>query len=556
MNCQQPQVTLAYVDKKQITVDASNHKFQHWDYNYALTVYAAQGATKKTVLALLESYRENLIHQPAFLVALTRAVDTFRVYTDNIIALLERIEKNSGMKLSALETIGEVTKLTKTGKKNSLQTESKARKNFGFDKPTIERMIEALNQDAEKIATDFLGKPASRAPTYLQFGSNKGSLRVTIQGSKSGLWNDFSGEFSQHGKTGGNMFQFLQILGGMSKKEALEYSARRFGFMKEGEVNPDKKENSQWKKESEKRLKSQQIAEQKQQEKRMQFARKLAEESKPIEGTLAEKYLKEQRGIILNSYPSDIRFHEGVYSKLNEKTYPAMLVLVRDKDGNIRAVQATYLDSDCKKIDKNSHAIQKQTFGVLGGSAVTVKGTKSGSTLIVEGVETGLSLAQACPEKDVKILLGKSNLLHINAKDISKNITFCLDNDGKNIREDKIIFESAKRLREAGKQVNLVVPTTLGNIKQDYNDVLKKSGVEPIKQDIQKAVSFHDFYQNRPLNTRISQAIPQDKINQFAREMTNQSLKAEQRLLSAHRQINSPDLNKPIVRQPQVDREI
>lgn len=233
-----------------------------------------------------------------------------------------------------------------------------------------------------------------------------------------------------------------------------------------------------------------------------------------------------------------------------------MLVIARDKEGNVKAVQATYLDSTGKKIDKNLHAIQKQTFGLLSASVVTVKGTKSRSVLIAEGVETGLSLAQACPDKDVKILLGKSNLLHIDSKNTPKNITFCLDNDAKNIKDDKIIYEATRRLHEAGKHVNLVMPTQLGNIKQDYNDILKKAGVEPIKRDIHKAASFHDFYQNKQLNTSTSHPVSQDKINQISREMTNQSFKEEQKLLSACRQINSPDLNKSIVKQSQIEREI
>lgn len=555
--------TLEYADKKQITMDLTKSPSQHWDYNYALTVYAAQGSTKLTVLALLESYRENLIHQSAFLVALTRAVDHFRVYTDNKAAVLDRIEQNSGEKLSALETIGE----PKKGKQNThLREQSlpkQTAKNLRFDKETITQMIEALNQDAEKIATNLLGKPVSRTSHYLQFGTNKGSLRVTISGQKSGLWNDFSGELSHHGKTGGNMFQFLQIFGGMTKKEVLEYSAKRFGYIKNGEFNANNEAITQWKKENEIRLKTQQRNEQKRQEKRIQIARKLAGESKPIEGTLAQQYLKEERSILLNIHSSDIRFHEGVYSKLNEKTYPAMLVIARDKEGNIKAVQATYLNQNAKKIDKETHAIQKQTFGVLIGASLSVKASKIGSkpstTLIAEGVETGLSLAKACPEKDIQIVLGKSNLLHIDPKKITKYVVFCLDNDSKDMKDDKIIFESAKRLHEAGKNVSLTLPSALGNIKQDYNDVLKKLGTIPIKNDVQKAESFQNYYSHQiisnPILPSISKSVSEEKINRVAREMVNQSMKNEQKIMSAYRQMNQAE-SKPITQIRDVEREI
>jgi hypothetical protein len=99
----------------QVTVELANHTmfifdpreptYQHWEHGYASTVYAAQGTTKSIVLAHLESYRTNLTTQPAFLVALTRVVDTFRIYTDNRYALLNLIQKNTGLKKSSLEII-------------------------------------------------------------------------------------------------------------------------------------------------------------------------------------------------------------------------------------------------------------------------------------------------------------------------------------------------------------------------------------------------------------------------------------------------------------------
>ena len=70
---------------------------------------------------------------------------------------------------------------------------------------------------------------------------------------------------------------------------------------------------------------------------------------------------------------------------------PAMLVIARNKSGQIQAVQATYLDNEtAQKIDKSIVKIQKQTFGVLHGAAVSIPGEKGAPTLIAEGTETGL----------------------------------------------------------------------------------------------------------------------------------------------------------------------
>lgn len=53
-----------------------------------------------------------------------------------------------------------------------------------------------------------------------------------------------------------------------------------------------------------------------------------------------------------------------------------------------------------------------------------------------------------------------------------------------------------------------------------------------------------------------TQTISQERINQFSCEMAKHSLKEEQKLLSAYRQIAAPDLQKFQARQPTVEREI
>ncbi|MHB1949562.1 MAG: AAA family ATPase, partial [Gammaproteobacteria bacterium] len=552
---QDRKVTIKYADGKQITFDPTNKQFQHWDHNYALTVYAAQGATKHIVLALLESYRENLINQPAFLVALTRAVDTFRIYTDNIPALLERIEQNKGTKLSSLEVIGEF-------KEQRVKANDKAQSKYTpnrktFDKFTIEKIVENLNLDAEKIATDFLGKPVSRGNNYLQFGSHKGSLRVTIQGSKQGLWNDFSGEFSHHGKTGGNMLQFLQVFGGMNKKEAIQYGAKRYGFG----VNDAEPQSTDtlyiWEKKSEAHRKEREKSEKKEQQSKINFAKKLAEESQPAKGTIVDKYLKEHRGIDLETIPPDIRYHPAIYSKLNEKSYPAMLVIARNARGEIKAVQATYLDPKlANKVNKNDIKIQKQTFGVLNGASVSVVGQTKGKTLIAEGIETGLSLAKADPSANIKIVLGKSNFLHIDNKSTAKNVVLCLDNDGKNFREDIIIFEASKRLADFGKKVSFIVPTALGNQKQDYNDVIKKSGIEAIRSDLGKPISYSEIYGSNPTVSSVNSSISNEKVAGFMNDSINKSIQKDSKLLSQYREFQHKTMNKTLDKPIQFDREI
>ena len=231
------------------------------------------------------------------------------------------------------------------------------------------------------------------------------------------------------------------------------------------------------------------------QKKKIEFAKKLSEQSQSIKGTLAEKYLKEHRGIVMDNYPDDIRSHSGIYSKINGKTLPAMLVIARDKSGEIRAVQATYLDkSTAQKVDKSIASLQKQTFGLLKGATVNFNGEKSHPTLVAEGIETGLSLSHAIKNVSVKVTLSKANFKNIDSKTLSEKVIFCLDNDGQNVKSDKLIAESAKRLVDSNKHVFFMVPTTLSQSKQDYNDVLKHVGDGAIKRDFDGAISYNDMY--------------------------------------------------------------
>jgi conjugative transfer relaxase protein TraI len=502
-------ITVKRQDNSEFTFDGSDQQYQHWDHAYAITAYGAQGGTYSTVLALFESYRKNLMNLKNFLVTITRPVNTLRIYTDNKATLQENIEKNTGSKSSSMEVIGEFPDKHKTNNrakenckisksitpaspqnsskstdKNNLKSSLPAA--YRYDKLTIERIKEGLNRDVEKIAMDILGQPKMRGSHFLKFGTNQGSLSVTTKGERQGWWNDFSDS------GGRSMLSFIQKHVNLDKQQALDFGAKWLGIsLHAGEKN----ERFVIKKQDEKIQRQPDKKEEQEQKKKIEFAKKLAGESQPIKGTLAEKYLKEHRAISMEKYPDDIRFHAGIYSKLNGKKLPAMLVVARDQSGEIRAVQATYLDAaSAKKIDKSVAAIQKQSFGLVKGATVNINGDKHAPTLVAEGTETGLSVASVIHKANVRITLSKSNFKNIDSKSLTEKTIFCLDNDGQNIKEDKLISESAKRLVEKNKQVAFMLPTHLKDQKQDYNDVLKQGGHYAIKRDYENTISFKELY--------------------------------------------------------------
>lgn len=238
----------------------------------------------------------------------------------------------------------------------------------------------------------------------------------------------------------------------------------------------------------------------------MRYARKLARESQPVVGTLAERYLREHRQINLRKFPSSLRFHSGIYSKCNEGIYPALLVVAKDAGDKVKAVQAIFLAD--KTAQKANLAVKKQTWGIpsqcaaMLGKAVTAAANKP--TYLAEGVETALSIYAALGGGDVRVTLGKSNFKNVDAKVTGKHVVLCLDNDGNQPEGDKLINAAAQSLLAQGKQVWLAKPKEAG---QDYNDVLKNQGLEAVKKEIYAAVSYDDYQAQKTLTVTLKSAV-------------------------------------------------
>ncbi len=562
VSVEENKVTVILANQKQFTFNPEDPKYQHWDHGYAATVYAVQADTKSIVLAHLESHRKNLTSQPTFLVALTRAVNVFRLYTDNAEALLKTIEQNHGVKRSSLEVIGQYpaleshsmqTKQTQSvfssilnpRNNNSPSTIAKATQRFNRD--TLIRIKEGLNKNAEQIATEFLGNPVERGGHYLKFGSNQGSLSVTIKGEKQGWFNDFETN------TGGrDMLRFIQLYGGMNRQQAVRYGARWLGIVSDSHANPLTKIKTQDRQQKGGKSEKGELGSEGKapsfsdyEKRRIKFANQLAKESLPLKGTLAEKYLKEYRGIDSQSLPEDLRFHPGIYAKQNQQSLPALISIARTREGKIQSVEAIFLDS--KTADKANVSLKKQTIGSKKGLVVKINQVKdkNAPTLIAEGVVTGLSLANALPKTNVVVVLGKQMFSSVDPSVLSEKVIFCLDNDGKNLKTDKTILAAANRLKESQKTVSFMVPNALKTPKQDYNDILKQLGKDAIKRDFSNAVSYEDFYKDTgvgagKITPHLSQSsqISDKKVAQFVKETRRESHHIHKSSLNAYNGMN------------------
>jgi hypothetical protein len=75
----------------------------------------AQGLTSDRGIAVMDSRERNLANQQTFLVTITRLRDGLTLFVDNAGKLEAAVERNPGMKRSALETVNQLRDAAATG---------------------------------------------------------------------------------------------------------------------------------------------------------------------------------------------------------------------------------------------------------------------------------------------------------------------------------------------------------------------------------------------------------------------------------------------------------
>ncbi|AIT78345.1 MobF family relaxase [Novosphingobium pentaromativorans] len=112
------QARIVAVDAKGVTVKTSlgaEHRLglsdpmlERLDLAYALNAHMAQGLTSNRGIAVMDSRERNLANQQTFLVTITRLRDGLTLFVDNAGKLEAAVERNPGMKRSALETVNQL----------------------------------------------------------------------------------------------------------------------------------------------------------------------------------------------------------------------------------------------------------------------------------------------------------------------------------------------------------------------------------------------------------------------------------------------------------------
>jgi hypothetical protein len=195
-------------------------------------------------------------------------------------------------------------------------------------------------------------------------------------------------------------------------------------------------------------------------------ALKIWNETTRASGTPVDVYLR-ARGIVLPIPPS-IRFHNHLPHHPTGTAWPCMVSLIVDVNGAPVAIHRIWLALDGK--GKAPIVPAKMTLGSCRHGAVRLGEIKAGETLAIsEGVETGLSVAQAC-RMPVWAALSADGVKNVRLPQQATAIVLCADHDANGVGE-AAAKAARKRLLREGRRVRIAMPTDVGD---DFNDLLLK----------------------------------------------------------------------------------
>ncbi|STX39287.1 DUF7146 domain-containing protein [Legionella feeleii] len=345
----------------------------------------------------------------------------------------------------------------------------------------IQALTKGLNAQAEVMLTELLGEPIAREKGQLRFGSHKGSLIVTIQGEKQGLW------FDHQTGEGGNLLQLIQKEKNLSFKEVLDFAGSYLGHTAKSitQETIDISDVPHLLDEDKQRT--------------LRYARQLANASKPVQGTLGEVYLVATRGIDINVCSDCVRFLPSLKEPETGVSHPALLLIGKNLAGNVQGVQAIFLDKDGKKLACQN---PKRSYGLLKGAAVPLSIGGGNLYGLSEGGETGLSVASAF--KDMTVFASLGSMTNFSAIDFNANhntLIIFADHDKPDSEAFFKTNNAADELHRKGFNVLLCKPKELAH---DFNQVLRDKGIEGVRQEANGLTLYKPSLESAQLTKSLS----------------------------------------------------
>jgi putative DNA primase/helicase len=228
----------------------------------------------------------------------------------------------------------------------------------------------------------------------------------------------------------------------------------------------------------------------------------------PVAGTAAERYLS-GRGLA-SPEGADLLFHPDLTHWESKSGYPALIGVVRDRNGEAIGLHRTYLaEASDTQVAKADVAKPRMMLGRMAGGAVRLGTiTVDAPLALCEGIESGLAAMAARPDLPVWATLSTSGLEQVDLPATAKRILILADHDasGAGLRAAET---SARRLRSEGREVSIAMPPREGD---DFNDLLLREGPEAVARVLDAAGTPENgeapaqIGQHRPLNYAASGA--------------------------------------------------
>ncbi|WP_343290078.1 conjugative transfer relaxase/helicase TraI (plasmid) [Vibrio harveyi] len=406
-----------------LTINPNELKDGHWDYAYSRTADMAQVATYPHVITAIQS-KGALTNLRRAGIDVTRASQHIRLYTDNTQQLVKSWLSKESHKASAIETLHQMPpKDTTYFNRNALPHEDVRfqNKSGDFDYNKFKEHINTqLPKYTESLATQLLGKPnqSKSDRDYLAFGIGKSAIKVSLTGEYRGYFKDYT--------TGekGALINLIMSHKDISYKDAMNLAHNM--------INEPEKYQLEENSNHEKLLTTtpRHIA------KFEERAKEYISESLPINGTLAQRYLNSLG--ISNIENNNVKYHPAVYSSEDKCFHPAMLTNIHNKQGETKAIEVTYLDSQGNR--DNTLDINPRTLGTKSKQLTHFhQGENLNTTIISTSIENSFLIRdQTKGQIDIINVNHKNDIQNISTDELRQNIIIVLNQGNHDLNPNNI----------------------------------------------------------------------------------------------------------------------
>ena len=213
-------------------------------------------------------------------------------------------------------------------------------------------------------------------------------------------------------------------------------------------------------------------------------ARRLFGMALSLDGTLAERYLRE-RGITSRQATAALRFHPRCYYRDRgdgpTRAWPALIAAVTDLSGTITGVHRTWLDPSSS--GKALLETPRRAMGHLLGNGVRF-GVAADVLLAGEGIETVLSLRMALPAMPMVAALSANHLAALVLPPTLRRLYIARDSDPAGFRAAAALVQRA--------QASNIEPLILSATFDDFNDDLRRLGVDALRARLSSQLAPDD----------------------------------------------------------------